>query len=275
MSNEVPTGDGAIFAFLEMVALAFAFEGTSALLRGEPWSTCIPAYCAAIILFLAGIKWPWIKTKFGDAFQYRATELSRKPTYWFMFGSIAGIALFWAVLRGADILGLSHKIETSVRIERHDFTRPTPNTNSTTLFQLEPNKTIGMNLGVKNFGPLPAHTVGVAAEIRWLPIMTKSIEDDRWEEFRRRIPLDGSSDLEVGDQAWSSHFSQPLSEQDITDIQGGRMVLYVFMHFEYSDGGGKHFTDSCEWLQTPVPQGIFPGSLHVTFHHCIGHNKIR
>ncbi len=65
LAEEIPTGDRAVFAFLEMVALAFAFEGVNALLNGLSWLICTGAFFGAIVFFFAGIKWPTIKQLLG------------------------------------------------------------------------------------------------------------------------------------------------------------------------------------------------------------------
>jgi hypothetical protein len=62
MVDQLPTGDLAVFGFLEMVALAFAFEGTGRLLDGR----YLPGFLSlgiALLFFVAGIKWPKIKSK--------------------------------------------------------------------------------------------------------------------------------------------------------------------------------------------------------------------
>src|SRR5438552_17343631 len=65
MADEVPTGDKAVFAFLEMIALAFAFEGTSAFLNGHGWQICAKSFLAAAAFFVAGIKWARLKAVLG------------------------------------------------------------------------------------------------------------------------------------------------------------------------------------------------------------------
>src|SRR5579863_9829766 len=62
MAEEIPTGDKAVFAFLEMIALAFAFEGVNAMLNGRPWFIYVGSFFAALVFFLAGIKWPYLKS---------------------------------------------------------------------------------------------------------------------------------------------------------------------------------------------------------------------
>jgi TolB-like protein len=64
MRDEPLNGDKAIFAFFEMVALAFAFEGVSALLNNRPWPIYTAATFASIFFFVIGIKWPLIKSRF-------------------------------------------------------------------------------------------------------------------------------------------------------------------------------------------------------------------
>ena len=57
-SDAPPAGDKAVYAFLELFALAFTFEGASALLRGESLWRIVGAWLVAIIFFIAGIQWP-------------------------------------------------------------------------------------------------------------------------------------------------------------------------------------------------------------------------
>lgn len=61
MSNEVPTGDAVAFAFCEMFALAFAFDGVSALLDGKSIGTILACVFIAVVFFLVGVKWPSLK----------------------------------------------------------------------------------------------------------------------------------------------------------------------------------------------------------------------
>src|SRR5450755_1211987 len=74
MADDVPSGDKAVFAFLELIALAFAFEGVSALLDGKPWTRWGGAGIATIVFFVAGIKWPSIKHRLELAMP---TELAK------------------------------------------------------------------------------------------------------------------------------------------------------------------------------------------------------
>ena len=64
MADEIPSGNYAVFAFLELLAAAFIFEGVSALLSGTSWRVCLPALAGGTIFFLVGIKTPWIRSKY-------------------------------------------------------------------------------------------------------------------------------------------------------------------------------------------------------------------
>jgi TolB-like protein/predicted Ser/Thr protein kinase len=65
-----PTGNKAVYAFLELFALAFTFEGAGAMLRGESWWRVAGAWLVAVIFFVAGIQWPrirvWLAERFGS-----------------------------------------------------------------------------------------------------------------------------------------------------------------------------------------------------------------
>ena len=63
-----PAGDKAVYAFLELFALAFTFEGASALIRGESLWRIVGAWLVAIIFFIAGIQWPKIRVWLGQRF---------------------------------------------------------------------------------------------------------------------------------------------------------------------------------------------------------------
>ncbi len=65
MAEEPPTGDRAVFAFLELVALAFMFEGVSAFLNGKSVWELLGCATAALCFFLGGVKWPLIRAKLG------------------------------------------------------------------------------------------------------------------------------------------------------------------------------------------------------------------
>jgi TolB-like protein len=56
-----PAGNKAVYAFLELFALAFTFEGAGAMLRGESLWRIAGAWLVAVIFFVAGIQWPKIR----------------------------------------------------------------------------------------------------------------------------------------------------------------------------------------------------------------------
>jgi len=53
----------AIFAFFEMIALAFAFGGAERLLDGKSLLSVVGAWLAAVAFFVAGIKGSWLRSK--------------------------------------------------------------------------------------------------------------------------------------------------------------------------------------------------------------------
>ena len=59
--DDPPTGNKAVYAFLELFALAFTFEGAAAFLHGESWWKVVGAWLVAIVFFVAGIQWPKIR----------------------------------------------------------------------------------------------------------------------------------------------------------------------------------------------------------------------
>jgi len=63
VADTVPSGELALFGFFELLALAFTFEGVSALLSGRPWTIWAPAVSAGILFFLIGVKSRWIRDK--------------------------------------------------------------------------------------------------------------------------------------------------------------------------------------------------------------------
>jgi TolB-like protein/predicted Ser/Thr protein kinase len=66
-----PAGNKAVYAFLELFALAFTFEGAGAMLRGESLWRVVGAWLVAIIFFVAGIQWPRIRLWLGERFGSR------------------------------------------------------------------------------------------------------------------------------------------------------------------------------------------------------------
>lgn len=143
-------------------------------------------------------------------------------------------------------------ISTSVRMAPKQFT--TFDGKASDIRKLEPNKPVAMNLGVANYGPLPALNVGITAQIKWPSLMSKSEEQDAWDDFIKNHPIPGLIDLDVADGSWTTYQTSPLSSDDIKEIANGKKVMYLFIHYEYRDNGGHHSTDRCQYLQTPVKE---------------------
>ena len=70
-----PAGNKAVYAFLELFALAFTFEGAAALLRGESVWKIVGAWIVAIFFFIAGIKWPRIRLWLGQHIGPKRSEM--------------------------------------------------------------------------------------------------------------------------------------------------------------------------------------------------------
>lgn len=94
VADEIPTGDKAVFAFLEMIALAFAFEGVSSLLAGSPWPVCAGSLLGAVMFFVAGIKWSWIKNTAISV--WHSSKVAAK---WMVIGSLLSASLVGIAVR--------------------------------------------------------------------------------------------------------------------------------------------------------------------------------
>lgn len=90
MSGEIPKGDSAVLAFLEMIALAFAFSGVEGLAVKPLWQ-CIAYFGGALIFFMSGIKWPWIKEKFGASVSANISRVSSDWRFLIGIGFVSGI----------------------------------------------------------------------------------------------------------------------------------------------------------------------------------------
>jgi hypothetical protein len=91
-SDDVPSGGKAIFAFCELFALAFAFEGASAYLNEKPWPTVTRAAVLATLFFFAGLKLPALITQIGtDSALFRFKQFAQTQRFW--LGALSGIAL--------------------------------------------------------------------------------------------------------------------------------------------------------------------------------------
>ncbi len=208
-------------------------------------------------------------------FFYSRPNAPVKPT-WNSALWICAILLTWAAIAFDyfDRHSAPSTMQTSVRNDRREFLASGAN-GSAPIENLQPGKTTAMNLGITNYGPLPALDAALKCEIRWLAPMTKSVEDDVWEDFEKTAIVVGPRDLDVAMGLWQTYYSPPLSEEALHEIQAGGKSLYVFMHYEYTDNGGRHSTDSCLSLSTPLQPGPTPGSVGIVWSNCIGHNKIR
>ena len=60
MPDELPSGDKAVYVFLEIMAFCFALASVDALVAAR-WIKSACFFLVAIAFFLAGIKWPKIK----------------------------------------------------------------------------------------------------------------------------------------------------------------------------------------------------------------------
>jgi len=121
---------------------------------------------------------------------------------------------------------------------------------------------------------LPALNVSMAAQIRWFPDMTESVENDRWNEFEKTAVYTTPADIDVNGDTWNTYSSLPLSNDDVAYIRKGKEKLYVFIHWKYQDSGGGHDTEYCHALQTPISV-IGPGQIQDVWNTCHGHRKIR
>jgi hypothetical protein len=57
MPDQLPSGNMALYVFLEMVALAFVFGAVEAFGNDKPWYICVGYLALGILFFLAAIKW--------------------------------------------------------------------------------------------------------------------------------------------------------------------------------------------------------------------------
>jgi hypothetical protein len=195
--------------------------------------------------------------------------------YWPMLAMAGLVIMMWAVTGYGYYerhFGIP-AIFTSVRFGYRDFT--TANGAAMAPADLQVGKPVAMNLGIMNYGPLPALEATYKFKIGWYALMSRSVEDDAWSDFLKTTPEDGPIDIQVTNQAWKTYMSAPLTTDDLHDVKIGRRVLYVFSHYEYTDNGGRHSTDSCEFLETPLQPGPQPGTSLIIYHSCSGHNRIR
>jgi hypothetical protein len=99
MVDELPTGDKAMYAFLEMIALALVFAAVENFIANKPWYVWSACLGLAILFFIAGIKWPTVKSAMGTRF-----SLSLSLTL-FVLVVLAGVKWPQTRLRLAVLLG--------------------------------------------------------------------------------------------------------------------------------------------------------------------------
>jgi hypothetical protein len=68
MADELPSGDRAVYIFLEMIALGFVLTAIDTVVNGKAPIVWLSCFVLSIIFFLAGIKWPQIKQVLGEQF---------------------------------------------------------------------------------------------------------------------------------------------------------------------------------------------------------------
>jgi len=66
--DQLPTGNTAVYVFLEMIALGFALAAVDSLVNNKPLFISFGCLVLAVFFFLIGIKWPQIKHKVGPQF---------------------------------------------------------------------------------------------------------------------------------------------------------------------------------------------------------------
>lgn len=74
MPDELPSGDKAVYIFLEMIALGFALEAVTSFMHGDIWWKWTGALALGVLFLLAGVKWLQIKMTIG---QRLASSLER------------------------------------------------------------------------------------------------------------------------------------------------------------------------------------------------------
>jgi hypothetical protein len=68
MPDELPSGDKAVYVFLEILAFCFALASVDALVVRH-WRSSVAYIAIALFFFIAGTKWPKLKAGFSAAFQ--------------------------------------------------------------------------------------------------------------------------------------------------------------------------------------------------------------
>jgi hypothetical protein len=78
MADELPSGNKAVYIFLEMIALGFALEAVAALMRGDVWWKWAGALAIGVLFLVAGVKSQKIILKLGPRLVY---YLNLRPTW--------------------------------------------------------------------------------------------------------------------------------------------------------------------------------------------------
>lgn len=118
-----------------------------------------------------------------------------------------------------------------------------------------PGQPAEFNIFFVNRGPLPnAEDVRLNSALMLVPTpVSTDDEDRRYREFRRE-PLQGPLDLKMGSPIFHTLSTRPIIDQDIQDINNGRLRLYVLVAITYRDPNGLHETEYCAHF-VPEPSG--------------------
>jgi hypothetical protein len=81
MPSELPTGDLAVYIFLEFFALGFALEAVWAFVHDPVWWKWIAWTCCVLLFFISGLKWPWVRLQIGSRFAAKVDQLASSRRY--------------------------------------------------------------------------------------------------------------------------------------------------------------------------------------------------
>jgi len=89
MPDETPTGDRAVYVFIEMIALGFVLYSIEEAFKDKPsWAKFAIALALGLIFFILGVKWTTLKTKIHFSLAGRIDRLANDYRYRY------GLALF-------------------------------------------------------------------------------------------------------------------------------------------------------------------------------------
>jgi hypothetical protein len=123
MSDELPSGDKAVYIFLEMIALGFALEAVASFMRGDVWWRWIGALVLGVLFLVAGVKWLQIKLIIAPRF---VSTLER----------VANNRLYRSSIYAAIVLAIL--MSTAFRIYRHYYPLPIQPTATDTSGPIQP-----------------------------------------------------------------------------------------------------------------------------------------